>query len=206
MLPLLAALGGAAMQEASERAMLALESCGIRKNRRNTVAIRGQMDELLKNANIRAFLRVIRHGETSDANDGTAYVTINGGGKLIAPPWRHPGGNKAAGAYQFMNTPKSPTWDEIAADLKLADFSPLNQDRAAVGMIAKFGVLQCVIEGNTRAAYRVLSDRGAWPSLPGGTECRVYARMVNKADGKLLAPEVAADFIFAKWGGRATGK
>lgn len=201
MLPLLAVLGGAAAQEAAERAVA--ESCPAVKRLR-AVQLRGKVDDLLKNANLRAFLRVIRHGETSAANDGTAYVTVNGGGKIIAPPWRHPGGDKAAGAYQFMNSRRAPTWTEIAQDLRLEDFSPLNQDRAAVGVIAWQGMLDAVLAGDTRTAYRCLCGR--WTSLPGGKEVAVYRKMVNKADGKLLAPEVAADFIFAKWGGRATGK
>jgi len=78
----------------------------------------------------------------------------------------------------------------VAKDMKLSDFSPLNQDRAAVGLIAYRGALPDVLAGNVHAAYEILTKE--WTSLPGAKETRLT---VEKAD-----------FAFAKWGGRATGK
>ena len=186
------------------------------KSIENVKAIRGaEVDHLLALPNVAAFLRVIRYGETSADNDKKAYQVLNGGGSFAAPPWNHPGGSRAAGAYQFMSNAsantwdilkKAPnTWDILKKALNLADFSPVNQDRAALGLIAWLGALEAVKAGDTRAAYGVLSRPAAWPSLPGGSQCAVYAKMKNRSDGVLLAPEVAADFIYGKWGGRATG-
>jgi hypothetical protein len=92
-------------------------------------------DALLQNGNLRAFMRVIRSGETGQTED--AYRMMFGGGLFKAPPWQHPREpitirgltSTAAGAYQFLTR----TWDEMAKVYGLSDFSPGNQDRAAIG-------------------------------------------------------------------------
>ena len=92
-------------------------------------------DSIIQNENVQAFLALIRHCE------GAGYTTLFGGG-IVEHTDDHPrisvtrtlGGkpitSTAAGAYQFL----SRTWDECAKALDLHDFSPPNQDRAAVSL------------------------------------------------------------------------
>jgi muramidase (phage lysozyme) len=122
--------------------------------------------EMLAIPNVRAMLAVIRKGEgTSDSN---GYRRIFGG-QLFVGFADHPrvvvrkGGyvSTAAGAYQFLAS----TWDETRRIMKLADFSPANQDLAALGRIAARGALDDVIAGRFHAAINKLGKE--WASLPG---------------------------------------
>lgn len=113
----------------------------------------------------RAFLRIIREGESNQNDD--AYTLINGGDHFVAPPWRHPTdnvpttqGGKAAGAYQFLGT----TWHACDTALGLGgDFSPPNQDAAACHLIIGRGALPYVLSGDLGAAVAKLRDE--WVSL-----------------------------------------
>lgn len=123
------------------------------------------------NDNVRAFLRVIRQGESSQTDD--AY-RMRFGGELIDPAliW-HPGGtvtrlvngkaieSSAAGAYQFL----SRTWENVAHEIGLANFGPASQDLAAIYLIARRGALQDVLAGNLDDAIRKCASE--WASLPG---------------------------------------
>lgn len=139
-------------------------------------------------ANIAAFLATIRVAEGTAKTSG--YRTLFGGG-LFSNDYRdHPriacrftdrAGRKwwtsAAGAYQFMavspipgtgNPPrytKVDTWDRIKAKLKLPDFSPASQDRAALELINEDEALDDVRDG--RLADAIRKCRGTWASLPG---------------------------------------
>lgn len=121
---------------------------------------------VLGNANVQAFLKVIRTGEgTADA---AGYSRMFGGGQFAGFA-DHPrqtiskGGYRstAAGAYQFLST----TWDETRRLMGLGDFSPPNQDLAAVGRIAARRALDDVLAGNFAAAVRKCAWE--WASLPG---------------------------------------
>jgi len=119
----------------------------------------------LNYANCRAFLRVIRSGESNQNDD--AYTIVNGGGHFAAPPWAHPWpdgtpttqGGKAAGAYQFLPS----TWKRVAAALNLPDFSPESQDLGAVYLIAGRGAINDVLAGNLVKACALL--RQEWVAL-----------------------------------------
>jgi len=71
----------------------------------------------------------------------------------------------AAGRYQFL----SKTWDPLASELGLGDFTPPNQDKAAVEIIRRSGaynyVLKSSVYENFAAALGKLN--GTWASLPG---------------------------------------
>jgi lysozyme len=123
-------------------------------------------DVTLKNANVQAFLALIRHCE------GAGYTTLFGGG-IIEHTEDHPriaitrtlGGkpitSTAAGAYQFL----SRTWDECVKALGLEDFSPPNQDRAALYLIERRRALPAVMEGDWKTAIERCNRE--WASLPG---------------------------------------
>ena len=144
---------------------------------------------LLNNANVRAMLRVIRQGESSQ-NDAVAYRMIVGRvGAQFSSFADHPRifgtpTSTAAGAYQITKT----TWDWVRQQMKLPDFSPASQDAAALGLIAYRGALLDVLAGNLDAAIPKL--RREWTSLPGAAEN-------NKAAGDMQN----AKRLFVAFGG-----
>lgn len=122
----------------------------------------------LGNPNVRAFLRVIREGESSQTDD--AYLTMFGGGRFdVTGGWRHPNHpvtlgqwtSTAAGAYQFLYR----TWDGLQRQYLFPDFSPTCQDMGAVALIAGRGALEDVIAGRLDTAIAKCGKE--WASLPG---------------------------------------
>jgi muramidase (phage lysozyme) len=126
------------------------------------------IDEALRSPNVRAFLRAIRLGEgTSDDN---GYMRIVGGGNIDTfddhprkRVWieRYKVWSTAAGAYQFL----AGTWDEMAAQYGLPDFSPQSQDIAAVGLLIRRKALDDILAGRVESA--IAKCRQEWASLPG---------------------------------------
>ncbi len=150
----------------------------------------------LAHENVRAFLRVIREGETSQTDE--AY-RMTFGGDLVESLSDHPrrvvrrmlGGksiaSSAAGAYQFLTG----TWDECAAALGLPDFSPASQDLAAVFLIDRRRALDDVIAGRIDEAIRKCARE--WASLPGSpygqpTKTRQQALGVYEVNGGGYSP------------------
>jgi muramidase (phage lysozyme) len=66
----------------------------------------------------------------------------------------------AAGRYQFIY----PTWSETAARLYLRDFSPFNQDRAALYKVREHGAIPAIDAGNIADAIVLCAKE--WASLP----------------------------------------
>jgi lysozyme len=122
--------------------------------------------DVLNDPQVQAFLWLIRTGEGTTGPNG--YRTLFGG-SLFSSFADHPRQSitrsgitsTAAGAYQFL----SRTWDEMAAMYGLADFTPANQDFAAVGLIKRRGALADVMAGRFRAAIDKCNKE--WASLPG---------------------------------------
>ena len=121
---------------------------------------------LLENANVQAFLALIRHTE------GAGYHTLFGGEQFesLADHPRHkvtrmlggkPITSSAAGAYQFLSS----TWDECAKALHLDDFSERSQDVAALFLIDRRKALDFVIVGQWESAITACNRE--WASLPG---------------------------------------
>lgn len=116
--------------------------------------------------NVRAFLSMIRVGEGTAGPNG--YTTFYGGSHF-ADLSKHPnvahtaGGytSTAAGAYQFLYS----TWQQLAAQYGLPDFSPASQDIGAVALIKQRGALADVIAG--RIATAVGKCNTIWASLAG---------------------------------------
>jgi lysozyme len=121
----------------------------------------------LQHQNVIAFLHLIREGETNQTD--RAYREMFGGVLFAAPPWVHPHRlvtvghltSSAAGAYQIL----AATWDWLVSQYHFQDFSPANQDLAAVALIAERGALDDVIAGHISDA--VQKCRKEWASLPG---------------------------------------
>lgn len=149
---------------------------------------------LVDHPNVRAMLRVIRQGESSQ-DDDIAYRMIVGGGRfssfadhprVFGKCWidRKTGKRQcssAAGAYQIVKT----TWDEVRPAMGLKDFSPRSQDIAALGRIAYRGALPAVLAGDVDTAVRKL--RAEWTSLPGGKENNSAAGNLENARRMFVA-------------------
>lgn len=128
------------------------------------------LDESLKNKNVQAFLKCLRLGEGTLNDSG--YNIIVGGGRF-SDFSGHPGVrvkiprynvvSTAAGAYQIIK----PTWTGLVNQYGFKDFTPLNQDRAAVALIAGRNALRDVVSGNFYMAIQKCSKE--WASLPGST-------------------------------------
>jgi muramidase (phage lysozyme) len=138
----------------------------------------------------RALLDVIASAEGAD------YNVMFGGGRFdTSKGWRHPdkkvtgGGytSTAAGAYQFL----TPTWNEVAGQLGIKDFSPANQDAAAMRLIERRGVsLDDVMAGKVDATT-LAKLAPEWASLPTAEGKSYYGQPVKKA-ADLLAKFTAA--------------
>lgn len=120
------------------------------------------------NANLSAFLTLIRTGEGTLGEDG--YRTLYGGGRFDAfydhPRTKVKAGkwtSTAAGAYQILER----TWDGLvkANPWTLTDFTPDKQDEAAILLIKGRGAYKDVIDGHFRAAIAKCCKE--WASLPG---------------------------------------
>jgi muramidase (phage lysozyme) len=128
----------------------------------------------LQSNNLQAFLRVVRVGEGTADEDG---YRRHFGGELFDSFADHPRRaitrtirvhgkrmpvtSTAAGAYQCI----ARTWDEMAQRYGLRDFSPINQDIAAAGLVARRGALLDAMEGRLDEAIRKCAKE--WASLPG---------------------------------------
>ena len=122
-------------------------------------------------ANRRAFLDMIAYSEGTAGPNG--YRTQFGGG-LFDSYADHPRKvfsftnskgqqltTTAAGRYQFL----ARTWDSLKAKLGLADFSPDNQDAAALELVRQRGALPDVDAGRLDVAVQKCAP--IWASLPG---------------------------------------
>jgi muramidase (phage lysozyme) len=94
----------------------------------------------------------------------------------------------AAGAYQLLGK----TWDEQKNKLGLTDFSLVNQQRAAIGVLKDQGVLNDVVKGDFQKANT--KAKNIWASIPGSTIGKETGQVpkVNKEAERLInakAPE-----------------
>lgn len=118
---------------------------------------------------VKPFLDMIRFAEGTDKEDG--YKTMFSGAKFDDFT-KHPDTvhstifdgkvlkSAAAGAYQFMPD----TWERASKAINAIDFSPPNQDRAAVFLIKERGALDLVKQGQIKKATFALCKE--WASLP----------------------------------------
>lgn len=117
----------------------------------------------------RALLDAIALAEGTSGPNG--YRTMFGGGTFdTSNGWKHPdtvirGGkynSAAAGRYQFMPN----TWNMAAKALGLKDFSPVNQDKAALWLAKRRGVTDAMLskEGMSQRVSDLLAPE--WASFP----------------------------------------
>ncbi len=117
---------------------------------------------------VRAFLDTLAYSEGTDWHYDYIYTFVEFESYSAHPGRRICSGglcSTAAGRYQFLTK----TWDALAADLGLADFSPPNQDKACLEVIRRAGAYNQVLAGykyeNFSAAVSKLNR--IWASLPG---------------------------------------
>ena len=136
--------------------------------------------------NLKAFLIMIQYSEGTFGRDG--YRMLYGGG-YFDDLSKHPNmrvtkwgiTSTAAGAYQILNK----TWTEIQAKLKLPDFGPLSQDKAAIELIRRRKALEDVVAG--RFAQAIEKCKKEWASLPGAG----YGQSENTAKNLLAVYKMA---------------
>lgn len=135
--------------------------------------------EKARAANLAAFLVMIRACEGTTGEDGYralfGYLPQNHGPCFdnfddhpnVRFSFRQTDGTigytTAAGAYQIIY----PTWVSLRSRLRLADFSPTSQDRAATELILERNALEDVYAGYLDDALAKCWP--VWASLPGST-------------------------------------
>lgn len=129
-----------------------------------------ELREQLWHQNVVAFLRAIRLGEGT--SDDAGYYRIVGGGTFTddsAHPnvkvyiERYKVYSTAAGAFQIIRG----TWNGLVKQYGFVDFSPDNQDLAAVALIVEKKAIEDVKAGRLAEAVRKCAP--IWASLPGST-------------------------------------
>lgn len=133
------------------------------------MATRKQLEQALQNPNVRKFLDLISYTE---GTRGNGYRTAFGGGKLshlndhprYLKTFKQTDGtlNKtsAAGRYQFLKG----TWDNVARQYGLKDFSPHSQDLGAVALLFGRDAIPALLKGDFQTAVR--RTGAEWASLP----------------------------------------
>ena len=133
---------------------------------------RAELEALLGNPNVRKMLDLISYTEGTQAN---GYYTTFGGGRQSSlathenrrKSFKQTDGktntSSAAGRYQFLKG----TWDGLAKQYGLKDFSERSQDIGALALIAQNGQLERVVAGDIKGAVSKLGS--IWASFPSST-------------------------------------
>ena len=132
------------------------------------MATRQELEKALSNPNVRKMLDVIANAEgvkhgyntifgNERSNDLKAHPNVK---KEFTQTDGKKNSTTAAGRYQFLKG----TWDKVSKKYELTDFSPKNQDLAAVALILGRGALGDVMKGDFTKAVGKLGNE--WASLP----------------------------------------
>ena len=84
--------------------------------------------------------------------------------------------SSAAGRYQFSRV----TWDKVVSLLNIEDFSPINQDRAAVYLLLESRAVSQLEHGRFRDALACVKN--IWASMPGSPYGQPTRRASDLAD------------------------
>lgn len=126
-------------------------------------------------AKIKAFLDTIAWAEGTNDNYEMQFT-----GRLTASLTSHPEQincsgdlcSDAAGRYQFLST----TWEPLAKELGLTDFSAESQDRAAIAKLKKIGAYDLILAGKLDEAFCKVGP--VWASFP----CNDYSQPQKSKD------------------------
>lgn len=145
-----------------------------------TLSLEG-LRAFVNDANVRAILRCVRHSESNNRDDGSAYRTLYGG-ELVEDISRHPriakmspwGYTSAAGAYQAMcavpGKVTTDTWGDFCRDMGSnvdeMPFDPDTQDCFAVWCLRRRGALSDAVHGRFESVIAKCSYE--WASWPPG--------------------------------------
>lgn len=120
--------------------------------------------------NVVAFLDMIAHAEGVERFSEHNGYDVMVGGKTFTRYDEHPRtlvwlpkyriNSTAAGRYQFLWR----TWNSLRNRLRLPDFGPASQDRAAIELLRETGALADIKKGWISSAVR--KSRKTWASLP----------------------------------------
>lgn len=120
--------------------------------------------------NVVAFLDMIAHAEGVERFSHHGGYDVLVGGKTFTSYAEHPRklvwlpkyriNSTAAGRYQFLWK----TWNSLRNRLRLPDFGPASQDRAAIELLRETGALADIQKGWISSAVR--RSRKIWASLP----------------------------------------
>lgn len=147
----------------------------ISKQKLQAFELKKQLYNWRNNPYIRAFLAVIAYAELGRENAlrAVSYNMMYPSGKVFSGFEQHPGVvscaesygkqlcSTAAGRYMFLKN----VWQTIAKRLDLHDFSPLNQDLAAIYLIYEKKAIDDIKRGDLKAALAKVNT--IWSSLPG---------------------------------------
>lgn len=128
------------------------------------MATREQLEQALRDPNVRRYLDLIAYAEGVKHGYNTTFGN-NRWDDLSQHPnkvWGRTGdgATTATGRYQFIGS----TWNNLAKKYGFDDFGAKNQDLGAIALIAEKGALKDVMSGNIDSANRKLSK--TWESLP----------------------------------------
>ena len=163
-----------------------------------------ELESYLDNKNVQAFLGLIRDTEGT-AKGADPYRVYGGSAKnqikdLSKPDFKRWGftqtdGKKntssASGAYQFLER----TWNSLAKQHGLNDFSPRSQDLGAIALLKQSGALDAILKGDFDTAVKKANR--TWASLPGSP----YAQHTRSNDyvAQSLAKHLGEDVDLAKY-------
>lgn len=133
-----------------------------------------------------AFLMAIGEAEGADYNviySGKTFTDFSDHPRDCIPinvPGYEGQCSDAAGRYQMIST----TWEPIAQELGLTDFSPESQDRAAIALIDREdpSIWKDVDSGNLESAFCKAGASWGWASLPCST-----AGQGGKSEDQMMA-------------------
>ena len=163
-----------------------------------------QLENYLEDKNVQAFLALIRDTEGT-AKGADPYRVYGGSPKnqikdLSKPDFKRWGftqtdGKKntssASGAYQFLER----TWNGLAKEYGLTDFSPRSQDLGAIALLKQSGALDAIVKGDFDTAVKKANR--TWASLPGSP----YAQHTRSNDyvAQSLAKHLDEDVDLTKY-------
>jgi muramidase (phage lysozyme) len=128
---------------------------------------------IVKNPNIIAANKTVRHTEGTNADDGYSYLfgsnpkntrrfTDFSKHPNIAEPFGENEHSTAAGAFQILY----PTYQQLCAKYGFADFTPETQDLMFCAILDEINMLEKVVNGYFMITQVQDAMGGQWASLP----------------------------------------